>query len=205
MFGRMGESGRLAVAATLTLAGFASGCAQNLRTEAGETGVQSVPTTVRITDNANAVYGDMTYYFDDNIVVSEIPATPNDAWAHLLTAYEAVGLEPNIQDVTSLTVGVQEARVSRSLGEHRISTYLNCGRDMTGNLADRATIRIWMTTRLQAVADDRTEVRTELMANATDNDGTSRSVRPCSSNHRLESFIASHVANGVSGDLNPGS
>ncbi|MEX2471835.1 MAG: hypothetical protein WEA34_06630, partial [Gemmatimonadota bacterium] len=132
MFGRTGESGRLAVAVTFTLAMLASGCAQNLRTEAGETGVQSFPTTVRITDNANAVYGDMTYYFDENVVVSEIPATPNDAWAHLLTAYEAVGLEPSIQDVASLTVGVQEARVSRSLGDQRISTYLSCGRDMTG-------------------------------------------------------------------------
>lgn len=205
MFGRKGESGRLVVAATLTLAVFTSGCGQNLRTEAGDRGVQSFPTTVRITDNANAVYGDMTYYFDENVVVSEIAATPNDAWEHLLTAYEAVGLEPSIQDVASLTVGVQEARVSRSLGDRRISTYLSCGRDMTGNLADRATIRIWMTTRLRAIADDRTEVRTELTANATDNDGTSRSVRPCSSNHRMEAFIANHVADGISGDANPGS
>jgi hypothetical protein len=204
MSGRMGESGKLAVAAALTLAVLTSGCAQNLRTEPRDSGVQSFPTTVRLTDNANAVYGDMTYYFEDNVVVSEIPATPNDAWAHLLTAYEAVGLEPSIQDVASLTVGVQEARVSRRLGDQRISTYLSCGRDMTGNLADRATIRVWMITRLRAVADDRTEVRTELTANATDNDGTSRSVRPCSSNHRLEAFIANHVADGISRDANPG-
>ena len=205
MFGRTGESGRLTVVAPLALAVLASGCAQNLRTESGDTGLQSYPTTVRVTDNANAVYGDLTYYFDDNVVVSEIPATPNDAWAHLLTAYEAVGLDPSIQDVASLTVGVQEARVRRTLGENQISTYLSCGRDMTGNLADRATIRIWMVTRLRAVSDDRTEVRTELTANATDNDGTSRTVRPCSSNHRLEAFIANHVADGVSGGTNPGS
>lgn len=206
MFGRTtGESGRLAVAATLALAVLTTGCAQNLRTESGGTGVESFPTTVRLSDNANASYGNLTYYVQENIVVSEVPATPNDAWAHLLTAYEAVGLEPNIQDVASLTVGVQEAVVRRTLGENQISTYLRCGRNMTGNLADRATIRIWMVTRLRAVADDRTEVRTELTANATDNDGTSRAVRPCSSNHRLEAFIANHVIDGVSEDESPGS
>lgn len=204
MLGRKDGTGRLVVPATLTLTVLASGCAQNLRTESGEAGVQSFPTTVRLTDNANAVYGDLTYYFEDNIVVSEIPATPNEAWAHLLTAYETVGIDPTIQDVASLTVGVQELRVRRSLGDQRLSAYLSCGRDMTGNLADRATVRIWLVTRLRAIAADRTEVRTELTANATDNDGTSRTVRPCSSNHRLEAFIANHVADGISGGLSPG-
>ena len=192
---KMLGSTRKVALVTLLLA--TTGCAQNLRTESGGSGVESFPTTVRLTDNANAVYGDLTYYFEDDVVVSEIDAEPGDAWAHLLTAYEALGLDPDIQDPSTLTIGVQEAIVRRSLGDRRISTYMSCGRDMTGNIADRATIRIWMTTRLQPTAEGRTQVRTELTANATDNDGTSRAVRPCSSNHRLEAEVAQRVADGV--------
>ncbi|MEX2465365.1 MAG: hypothetical protein WD995_00560 [Gemmatimonadota bacterium] len=100
-------------------------------------------------------------------------------------------------DAQSLTVGVQEAMLRRTLGDRRISTYLSCGRDMTGDLADRATIRLWMVTRLLPSMEGGTQIRTELTANATDNDGTSRTVRPCSSNHRLEMGLAQHVAEAI--------
>jgi len=204
MFGRKGESGRLVVPAVLTLTALAAGCAQNLRTETSGSGVRSAQTTIRVTDNANASVGDLTYYTVDDIVVSEIPGTPNDVWGHLLAAYEAVGLEPDITDAPSLTVGVQEARLRRTLGGNQLSTYLSCGRNMTGNLADRATVRIQMFTVLRAVGEDRTEVRTELTANATDNDGTSRTVRTCTSNHRLEATLARHVTEAVGQGADPG-
>lgn len=178
-------------AALLTLLLTTAGCAQG--SGSGD-GVRGVSTANRVAGNPGAGHSDMTYYFDDTAVVSVIDAAPNDAWAHVLTGYEAFGLAPDVQDARSLMVGVQEAMLRRTLGERRISTFMTCGRDMTGELADRSTIRLWMVTRLVPTEDGRTQIRTELTANATDNDGTSRSVRPCSSNHRLEMGLAQHVA-----------
>jgi hypothetical protein len=174
-----------------------AGCAQSAGSAAG---VRSVATADRVVGNPGAGHSDMTYYFDDTAVVSVIDAAPNDLWAHLLNWYEALGLAPDVQDSRSLTVGVREAMLRRTLGERRISTFMSCGRDMTGELADRSTIRLWMVTRLVPTEDGRTQIRTELTANATDNDGTSRSIRPCSSNHRLEMSLAQDVAVAIAPD-----
>lgn len=184
-------------AVMLTLLLTTAGCGQSMGS--GD-GVRSVATANRVLGNPGAGHSDMTYYFDDTAVVSVIDAAPNDLWAHLLNWYEALGLAPDVQDARSLTVGVQEAMLWRTLGERRISTFMSCGRDMTGELADRSTIRLWMVTRLVPTTDGRTQIRTELTANATDNDGTSRSIRPCSSNHRLEMSLAQDVAVAIAPD-----
>lgn len=179
---------------TMVLALAAAGCAQST---ASEENIRSLATATRSVGNPGAGHGDMTYYFDDTAVVSVMDETPSDVWAHVLIAYQALGLAPDIQDAVSLTVGVQEVRVRRTLGNRRISSYLNCGRDMTGDLADRSTIRLSILTRLLPSTDGGTRIRTELLANATDNDGTSRTVRPCSSNNRLEMSLAQHIADAI--------
>ena len=194
MYERRGTTWASMSAAALALLLTTAGCAQSAGS--GD-GVRSVATATRVTGNPGARHSDMTYYFDDTAVVSVINAAPNDAWAHVLTGYEALGLAPDVQDARSLTVGVQEAMLRRTIGERRISTYMTCGRDMTGELADRSTVRLWIVTRLVPTEDGRTQIRTELTANATDNDGTSRTVRPCSSNHRLEMGLAQHVAEAI--------
>lgn len=179
---------------TLALTLIASACAQSMSSSDDS---RSIATATRSVGNPGAGHGDMTYYFDETAVVSHIAAAPNDAWAHVLTAYQEMGLEPDIQSATDLMVGVREVTLRRTLGERRISSYLNCGRDMTGELADRSTVRLSILTRLLPSAEGGTRIRTELMANATDNDGTSRTVRPCSSNNRLEMALAEHIADRV--------
>ncbi len=191
MFEACGTTRLASFATVLTLLLTTAGCGQSMGS--GD-GVRGVSTANRVMGNPGAGHSDMTYYFDDTAVVSVIDAAPNDAWAHVLTGYETLELALDVQDAQRLMVGVQEAMLHRSLGGRRISTFMSCGRDMTGELADRSTIRLWMVTRLVPTEDGRTQIRTELTANATDNDGTSRSVRPCSSNHRLEMGLAQHVA-----------
>lgn len=173
-----------------------TGCASNLSTEPGP-GVDSGPRTVRLTDNAGASVGDVSYHVEDNIVIGVIDTTPNEAWPHLLAAYEAVGLEPDILDEARLTVGVSEVRLRRRLGDRSLSNYLSCGRSMTGELADRGTVRLRISSTLRTTPAERTQLRTTLQANAVDNDGTSRDVRTCYSNHRLEASVYAHVAEAV--------
>jgi hypothetical protein len=137
---------------------------------------------------------------DVDRVSFDLPGGPAEVWDALNQVYEGIGIEVAHRDSQALSLSNPDFRVSRRLGGERLSTYLNCGRGLTGPFADRFRISMNILSRVVSSTSGATSLETTIEARASNPDGTSsnRTVG-CGSTHLLEARIAREVAEIIGG------
>ncbi|MGI9628811.1 MAG: hypothetical protein ACR2QM_18395 [Longimicrobiales bacterium] len=176
----------VATLAVCSLAGCAGGQAGGA-TSAGPQGDVVMP------DMRLQGAGNLRYTVEAGRTSHELDGTAGEAWPHLLTAYRAVGLEPDLVDQAGLTLGVGGVTVSRRLGDVRLSRLLSCGQTMTGPMADDARVTLHVESRLEPAGPNTVILRTRLGASAVPNEAAAGGSRDCASLHVIESRIAEAV------------
>jgi hypothetical protein len=125
---------------------------------------------------------------DDYVAGGTIDAPRETLWPLLPLVYEELGLPAPGADRSIWTVAVQNHTAMRRIGGERISTLLDCGRDLTGAHADTHRIRLSVRTWLEPAAEG-TSVNTRVEASASSTEGRAGSFS-CNSRGELEFRIA---------------
>jgi xanthine dehydrogenase molybdopterin-binding subunit B len=100
----------------------------------------------------------------------------------------AARLPAPVMDESIWTVEVRNHTATRRIGDIRMSQILDCGSDMTGQLADTHRIRLSVRTWLEPAGGENTEVRTRVDALASSMERSA--TFSCSSRGELEARIA---------------
>lgn len=126
---------------------------------------------------------------DDQLVTGRLPVRVDRAWPHLLDTYASLGFElAHLAEYVPNARRVTVARRVAKFGSERPSAYLECGRSVTGQRADRSHVTVYLSTWLLP-AEEGTTVVTRFEGSARDA-AASRAASHCSSNGRLEARIA---------------
>jgi hypothetical protein len=147
--------------------------------------------------------GNLRYTLDERGTTHVLEATPESAWPHLLAAYEALEIAPDVVDESSFRVAVSDLTVVRRLAGDRLSRIVSCGMTMTGALADDARVTFQLRSQLYEAPGGQSTLQTRVEALAVPNDAAGGGARPCTSRHRLELRIAENVAEGLGMDTSP--
>lgn len=122
-------------------------------------------------------------------VESYVPAGPDQAFAVLPAAYEALGLPINTVLRDARTLGVRDGRAPRHLARQPLSRYLDCGAEAAGaRHADAWDVTITALSRITASGDASSTVVTQVAASARPVSTSGASVS-CTSTGRLEQTI----------------
>jgi hypothetical protein len=126
--------------------------------------------------------------------VAELKAPPEAAWLALVQVFESLEIEtPNVREEARV-LSNPDFTVSRRLGGEPLSRYLTCGVGMTGAYADQYRIHMNIVSKVQPGADGTSVLETIIEAYGINPRGSSNTRVSCTSNHRLETRIASEVA-----------
>ncbi len=139
-------------------------------------------------------------YYDIQVSRSDHPvgqtyAAPADrVWPVALASYAAAGLRVDGSDATQRQVQTKGQVVRRRLNGIALSTYFDCGAELSGSIAD--TWRLKVDARM-AVAPggsrDSSIVQTLVSISASPVEGTSTELRGCASKGVLEAKIAQAI------------
>ncbi|MEQ9569545.1 MAG: hypothetical protein RLN75_05100 [Longimicrobiales bacterium] len=121
----------------------------------------------------------------------ELPAGLQPSWAALQATVTDLELPVSrvAPDEGSILV---RGRLPRLDGK-RMSTWFDCGTDVTGRVADRSRIDVALQFRLESVASDRTRVGFALQGTATPRFNSDNRI-PCRTEHALVEFLTEEVA-----------
>lgn len=129
---------------------------------------------------------------DDTAAEAAVAAPVAEAWSALVAAYQALEIPIASIDEAHHLLGNRAFETSRRLDGKRISTYVSCGSDLSGPLADQGRVRLDLVTQL-VPEGNATTIATRLQASVTPFAGTSASNIGCGSTGRLEARIAELV------------
>lgn len=108
------------------------------------------------------------------------------AYATLVGVYESLGLAVNFVQSDARVLGARDVRVSRSLGKHPLSRYLDCGSDaMAGPAANSYTVTLTAVTRVSPAGPAASTLLTQVAASARSASASGGTVR-CGTTGRLE-------------------
>lgn len=127
----------------------------------------------------------------DGSVADTSSNSPQHAFDALRTIYPALGLQLNLLDPATRTVGTQNQRLMRHLGEIPLSRLLDCGSSITGARVDEWFVYLTVTSRVGA-AGSGSRVATRVDAFAIDPEGSGERI-PCGSSGELERRIMTAV------------
>ncbi|HET6229896.1 MAG TPA: hypothetical protein VFE05_07505 [Longimicrobiaceae bacterium] len=124
--------------------------------------------------------------------VSDLP--PAQLWAALPAVYTQLGIEPNVNDPGTRTVGNLRFTPHRQYNGQPLSKYVNCGISNTTGapLADTYLVRMSLRTTVEAQGTG-SRLNTTMEATARNVEGTSTSNVRCQSTGLLEQRIATVV------------
>lgn len=126
------------------------------------------------------------HYVSDDVLVGE----RLELWRLIPDAYTAVGLPLPTVDRSSHTARLQNHVLTRSLGEERLSNFLECGNSIQGPNADTYRITLDVRTWIEpADSAGRSVVRTQVQATGRNMVHGSAGTSHCSSRGRLEMLI----------------
>jgi hypothetical protein len=146
------------------------------------------------TDRVLAVDKSGVYRTTDSPAASFVaPVDANRTLRALADAYTALGIELTLVDPPNGRVGNPRFTRRRELNGQAISTYLNCGRNMTGDRADNERITWSVISSAKADPGGGTRVVTAINADSQPMDGTSGDHTPCGTTGRLEELIRKDV------------
>lgn len=119
---------------------------------------------------------------------TSVPAPVERVWAAVPAVYEEIGLAGGGLLRDGERSFAYRARMPRRLAAKRPSTYVSCGRGMTGNNADEYEVRLFVVTS-GAPTETGSTIGTTVDASATPR-GVSGAAVPCTSTGELERLIA---------------
>ncbi|MDE2795861.1 MAG: hypothetical protein OXL34_13655 [Gemmatimonadota bacterium] len=174
----------LSVAALAVLVG-AVGCASTPRDEA--------PRIAETTMETASVQGvGQEIVRRDRITEKQtIPAETDLVWGVLGGVYEQIGIPVTEVDSESMTVG-NLGYEARRIDGTRMNTYLDCGTNFGGPLANVYEVTLSILTQLTKVDDEQTEVSTTIAATAKPRTNAGYPV-DCTSRQKLEPLIVEKV------------
>jgi hypothetical protein len=119
----------------------------------------------------------------------DLAVPPERAFQALLGAYESLGIQVNVVQTNTRTLGARDMRAVRRLGKTPLSRYLDCGQDMaSGALADTYVVSLTAVTRVVAADAERSTLVTQVSAGARPVNISGGIVR-CGTTGRLEQEI----------------
>ncbi|HUO51236.1 MAG TPA: hypothetical protein VMT93_01845 [Gemmatimonadaceae bacterium] len=132
------------------------------------------------------------YQSEDHPVMSDSILAPLDTvWMVLPGVFAELGVEPNVIEQKPHVIANLQFTVRRTLGDVRISKYLDCGKGINGPVADQ--MQITMSLVVQAVGDPPvTALRTQILAHGVPEALSGNQVN-CSTTGALEERIARMV------------
>lgn len=113
------------------------------------------------------------------------------AWSELPGVYRELGIPIGSIDGETRVLGHQGFRVQGEIGDTRLSSFLRCGRSMTGDHADDYDVAMAVLTQV-IEAEEGTVVSTHINASASPASISGHAVR-CGTTGRLEQSIAKLV------------
>lgn len=183
----------------LFLLATAVGCASSGQTEIRGTDRAMVSTQIRVGDVSNAF--DLRYIEDITPREDTVPVDAGLAWGVLPQVYQELNIPLTSINQEARLLGTTRTAVRGELGDQRASRYFNCGRTMTGDVAEQYQLVVTALTQVQEVegSEEKARVVTLVDAFANPRGAASGSVR-CGSTHRLEGQITDRIRELASGD-----
>lgn len=135
---------------------------------------------------------------DTRSVGGVVAGTRDAVWKALIQSYQEIGIPVTSIDEVNGILGNRVFDVSRRLNGKSLSTYLGCGSNLSGEIANNGRVRIDLLSQLRPV-EGGTRVETRVIATARSNEGTSTNATTCNSTGRLEELITSLVRQKVGG------
>lgn len=129
---------------------------------------------------------------ESQTVTNEVAGSVQDTWDALVAVYGELGLQVSAADPNSRVLAARQNRMSR-LGGQRNSNWVDCGSDLTGEVADKSYITFDAVTRLTEKSATSTELQTQVQARGRRRDNASGELL-CSTEGRLEIEIQERVA-----------
>lgn len=171
----------------------AAGCGTSSAPPPGSTSVQLGSPTQ---DGALGDRSTMTITNEASSGAKEIGAELSAVWTGLQNVLTDLELPVSQVDASAGRLQVS-GRLPRIDGK-RMSYWFDCGRSMTGPVADRSSIELAMAIQLRATATGTTLVEHTTRASATPRDNPGNALA-CTPTGRLEAFIVEAVAERVAG------
>ena len=137
-------------------------------------------------------YAPLEIFNEPGVGARTIAAKPELAWGVLGGIYGQLGIPVEASNPQTMEIGNTGYRALRVGGE-RMSAFFDCGRNMTGQLADQYDINLSVITVLSAKEPDSTQVLSVVDANARPREVSGNRVH-CESRGVLELRIAQLVA-----------
>lgn len=121
-----------------------------------------------------------------------IAASPDRVFGALTVAYQELGLTASTVNTQAGIIGVEGARIRRSLGRTRLSTYLSCGERMGAQVADTDDVFLTLQTQAAPGEGGGTTLRTVVQATARATSSSSALIN-CATTGALEARIVELV------------
>lgn len=126
-------------------------------------------------------------------------ATPDRVWSELLAVYEEMEIPLTTVDRRAGRMGNGQFMALRRLAGRPMTSYVNCGSNITGAIAATNRIQMSVTSELAPVGGDSTRVQTWITAVAHSIEGASRNAMACNSTGALERQVADRLGRRLSG------
>lgn len=182
-----GDTSRLAIAARAALIVLAAGCATS-----GGSGSQPMMRQEHIQiDGVNS----LTLWRDESLSSDEVALGQGVAWPALLRAYASFGAPLEGSDPKNHVIATQLFRAHGTFAGKQMSTWLDCGSSITGDIANGYEITMRIGTRLDSLDAGRTKLSSAVSARASSIGSSSPPVH-CTSRRTLEKYLAEMVSKG---------
>ena len=158
---------------------------------AGGPGTGVVPTNQTTTTVMVTAEGNRTFTGAAPVANSVQTALPVDsALARLRAAYEMASIPVALFDPATGRVGNSRLQIRRALNREPLSTFVDCGRSMTGVHADQDQLTLSIVSTVRPVAGGGSQVETMLTGSAQDRtSGNVSDMQPCTTRGTLESRL----------------
>jgi hypothetical protein len=129
--------------------------------------------------------------------ITALSVPPSTAWPLVKGAYQALGIDLNVDNPTMHQMGNSNFWRTRTVGPLRMSELVECGMGMTGRKADTYRIYMALLTMVNPDGKGGTSLQTTLTAAGQDMSGTSSDRIVCGSTGKLELTIHDMVKKSV--------
>ena len=173
------------VAFVLAACGSSGSNAPESSTNAMETNLQGFSSTYNV-----------TALEEKYVMVNLVPAPLDSVWPVLPGVFLELTVEPGTVDQKAHVISNTSFVVHRSLGGVKLSRYVECGRSISGALADQMDITMSLVVQVVADSAQTSKLRTQLVAYGF-SQATSGVRVHCSTTGALESHIAKMATDAV--------
>jgi hypothetical protein len=135
---------------------------------------------------------------ESSLVTHHVDAPVEHVWAVLPSVYEELEIPLGFYEPEKMVLGNREFN-PKTIGGNRMSRYLDCGANTTGgSYADTYQVELYLVTRVDAVGEAKTRIRTEVYATARARDTGGNRIQ-CPTKGLLERRITEVITEKVGG------